>query len=98
MRGLYQLKADRAGTILSLPTPAICYQADDFRLVAQHIVHRDVHSKRKLVDRMSGDEFQELADQIEVLSGTVDTAAGRVLDLNIIFDRMSIQSLKTCPF
>ena len=89
MRGLYQMKQDRAGTILSLPTPAIIYEESDFQQMARHILQRDPQSKRNLVKRMADEDFQMIAEQIEVLGGVVDLAAGKHFDLNQIFDRVN---------
>ena len=89
MRGLYQLKPDHGGTMLSIPTPGIIYRAADFQLIAQHILHRAAHCKQQLVQRMACEDFQVIAEQIEVLGGVVDLASGKHFDLNQIFDRVN---------
>jgi hypothetical protein len=89
MRGLYQMKQSRGTTILSVPSPGLIYREAEFDLIAHHIIHRDAQSKNELVNRMAQEDFQAVAQQLEILGGVVDQAAGKHFDLNEIFDRVN---------
>ncbi len=89
IRGMYQLRQRREGLELSLPTPAICFDAADFNALVTYIFVSDVAAKRDVLERMQSEDFQAVAAELDVLSGAVDVARGGTHDLNEVFDRIN---------
>jgi hypothetical protein len=89
LRGVYQLRQRRDGAELSLPTPAVCFNPEDFNALVPYIFSADVRAKRHVLSRMQSEEFQAITAELDVLAGAVDVATGAVYDLNDIFDRVN---------
>ena len=89
IRGIYLLRQRRDGLEFSLPTPAICFDANDFTALASYVFTGDVASKRHVLERTQSEDFQAIAAELDVLSGSVDVARGGAYDLNDVFDRIN---------
>lgn len=79
-RDLYQLRGDRNGTRVVLPTPMITFGEERLRLLAGAF-GGDSAAKQALLDAMRGEEYQEVQAELDLLSGLEDQAAGVHHDL-----------------
>jgi hypothetical protein len=88
MRGIFRLRATRAGTRLVLPTPAVSFDEHLFRDLAG-LVLRTHNDRRMLLEAMAGERYQSVLQQIETLGGLAETTRGFCHDLQASFQRVN---------
>jgi hypothetical protein len=83
---LYQLRQERAGTRVTLPTPMIGFEAEDFRQVATVAIRRT--NPEPIRRACASETFQNIQAELEALDG-VENAAGVHWDLAACFERVN---------
>ncbi len=84
--GLYKLRGHRDGTRIILPTPMICFSERLFGTMGEAAFNGG--SRQLVMEATSGDEYQSIQAELEVLSSVEDRAAGVHHDLRTSFDRV----------
>lgn len=89
MQGLYRIRAARHGSLLSLPTPMIAFDAAGFRDVSELVFGPGGDARRRVLERMMGPDSQAIAAELEALGGIVEETRGAFHDLSDSFDRVN---------
>lgn len=87
---LYRLRGERNGTRVALPTPMITFGEELFRLLAG-MLSGDGAAKQTLLDATSGEAYQAVQAELDLLGGVEDQAAGVHHDLAAAFERVAGQ-------
>jgi hypothetical protein len=89
MRGIYKIRGSPRGSVLSLPTPMIAFDAAAFGMLASLIFRKSTDARRKVIEQMTAEGFQALHAELASLSGIVENGKGAVYDLGESFDRVN---------
>jgi len=87
-QGLYHVRAYSDAILVRLPTPMICFDERLLRAVAEMAFKKG--GDRKLVhDATSGEPYQRIASELELLGGIVAQTRGMHHDLAVSFDHVN---------
>ena len=88
MQGIYRVRWYKNATLIQLPTPAICFGRDTYRLLAEQIF-RKIRNKQQVLDAMLSESYQQILSELDLLSGVVEQTMGVHHDLAASFDRVN---------
>jgi hypothetical protein len=88
MQGIYRVRWYKNAALIQLPTPAICFGRDTYRLLAEQIFQR-IRNKQQVMDAMLSESYQQILSELDLLSGLVERTMGLHYDLAACFDRVN---------
>ena len=92
MKGLYRFRRDTDATVMSLPTPMICFDDEGFSLLAGLAFSRS-RNKQRIMERILDEPYQTIRAELESLGGIREQTAGVAYDLVDAFDRVNASYL-----
>jgi hypothetical protein len=88
IKGLYRASGKGNGTAISLPTPMISFNAEQFRLLAE-VMFENKPCKKIIIQATLAESYLEIRHQLDDLAGMVEKPAGVFHDLEYSFSRVN---------
>ena len=89
MRGIFQMRRERRGTLLKLPTPMVAFNPGAFADMAEMIFGRDPSAKSRIIEQMASDNVMAVRSKLEALGGIGQSDRGTFHDLDASFTRVN---------
>ncbi len=91
MSGIYRYRSSAQGSVVSLPTPMIAFDADTFEALSRQMFLRDRSRREAVIRAMVDEPYQSVRAELESLGGVVEQPGGAFHDLRAVFDRVNAQ-------
>jgi hypothetical protein len=88
-RHIFKMRTRGGRSRVMLPTPMVRFDEAGFADLAELIFGRGREAKRRVVERMRGEGYVDLATELEGLGGVVEGTRGAFQDLGESFDRVN---------
>jgi len=88
VKGLYRIRWIQNVARVSLPTPMISFDAEEFAVLAE-LATVGSREKQRLIEKTHGEVYQSILVELERLEGIVESAAGVTHDLATSFARVN---------
>ena len=88
-RHIYKLRTRETEARVTLPTPMVRFDESAFADLARMIRGKDRIARKRVIERMRGEDYAELRGELEALGGVVEQTRGAVYDLAESFARVN---------
>jgi hypothetical protein len=88
LSGMFRIRGQRTRTLVSLPTPMICFDAGLQATLAGLACRRHAN-RRPVLEAMEAEGYQSIRADLESLGGVAERTAGARHDLAAAFDRVN---------